>query len=70
MGGRRRGRRPRALVLYVPFLRRLFQFDTLHLIDLVICLVAGVGSISVVRGLEAVQALLPGTAVPAGPGGR
>ncbi len=29
------------LVLYVPFLRDLFGFSTLHLIDLVICLVAG-----------------------------
>jgi Ca2+-transporting ATPase len=33
------------LALYVPFLKTMFQFATLHLEDLVICLVAGVGSI-------------------------
>ncbi len=33
------------LVLYVPFLRSLFLFSTLHLIDIVICLAAGVFSI-------------------------
>lgn len=33
------------LVLYVPFLRNLFGFGMLHLIDLIICLIAGVFSI-------------------------
>ena len=33
------------LVLYVPFLRNLFRFSTLHLIDLSICLAAGLVSI-------------------------
>jgi Ca2+-transporting ATPase len=33
------------VVLYVPFLRDLFRFSTLHSIDLLICLVAGVFSV-------------------------
>jgi Ca2+-transporting ATPase len=33
------------LVLYVPFLRNLFRFSTLHFIDLSICLAAGLVSI-------------------------
>jgi Ca2+-transporting ATPase len=33
------------LVLYVPFLRGLFQFDYLHPIDIVLCLTAGILSI-------------------------
>ncbi len=33
------------LVLYVPFLRDLFDFSTLHLIDLEICLIAGIASV-------------------------
>ena len=33
------------VVLYVPFLRDLFRFSTLHNIDLLICLVAGVFSV-------------------------
>ncbi len=35
-----------ALVLYVPFLRELFQFSTLHADDLLLCLGAGVVSIT------------------------
>ena len=34
-----------AAVLYVPFLRDLFHFASLHLIDLAICLSAGAVSI-------------------------
>ncbi len=34
-----------SLALYVPFLRDLFHFSTLHVIDLAICLVAGIASI-------------------------
>jgi Ca2+-transporting ATPase len=33
------------LVLYVPFLRRLFHFSTLHPLDLAICLAGGFVSI-------------------------
>jgi P-type Ca2+ transporter type 2C len=40
------------LVLYVPFLRSLFLFSTLHLIDIVICLAAGVFSIIWFEGLK------------------
>ena len=35
-----------ALVIYVPFLRNLFHFAPLHLIDLAICLLAGAASIA------------------------
>jgi len=40
------------LVLYVPFLRSLFLFSALHLIDIVICLAAGVFSIIWFEGLK------------------
>lgn len=40
------------LVLYVPFLRSLFLFSALHLIDIVICLAAGVLSIIWFEGLK------------------
>lgn len=40
------------LALYVPFLRNLFHFATLHLIDLVICLAAGAVSIMWFEGLK------------------
>jgi P-type Ca2+ transporter type 2C len=40
------------LVLYVPFLRSLFLLSTLHLIDIVICLAAGVFSIIWFEGLK------------------
>ena len=40
------------LVLYVPFLRSLFLFSTLHLIDIVICLAAGVFSIIWFEGVK------------------
>ena len=43
------------LVLYVPFLCALFQFATLHLIDLVICLSAGVGSIMWFEALKLIN---------------
>lgn len=39
-------------VLYIPFLRALFHFDTLHPIDLVICLAAGIVSILWFEGLK------------------
>jgi P-type Ca2+ transporter type 2C len=35
-----------AMVLYVPFLRDLFRSSTLHPIDVVICLSAGLASIA------------------------
>jgi Ca2+-transporting ATPase len=40
------------LVLYVPFLRSLFLFSKLHLIDIVICLAAGLLSIIWFEGLK------------------
>lgn len=40
------------LVLYVPFLRTLFRFNFLHLIDLTICCVAGIVSILWFEGLK------------------
>jgi Ca2+-transporting ATPase len=40
------------LVLYVPFLRSLFLFSRLHIIDIVICLTAGVFSIIWFEGLK------------------
>ncbi len=40
------------LVLYVPFARNLFLFSTLHPLDLLICLAAGVVSILWVGGLQ------------------
>lgn len=33
------------LILYIPFLRKFFHFNTLHLVDFIICLIAGVISI-------------------------
>lgn len=41
-----------ALVLYVPFLRNLFQFAYLHFIDIAICLMAGIASILWFEGLK------------------
>jgi Ca2+-transporting ATPase len=43
------------LVLYIPFLRDLFHFATLHLNDLLICLSAGVFSILWFEGLKILQ---------------
>ncbi len=40
------------LVLYVPFLRSLFRFSTLHPLDLVICLSSGMVSILWFEGLK------------------
>ena len=42
-----------ALVLYVPFLRDLFHFSTLHADDLAICLTGGVLSILWFEGAKA-----------------
>jgi Ca2+-transporting ATPase len=39
-------------VLYFPFLRNMFHFSTLHFVDLVICLVAGVISILWFEGFK------------------
>jgi len=44
-----------ALVLYVPFLRVLFHFSTLHLLDIVFCAGAGAVSIAWFETLKAVQ---------------
>ncbi|MGA9098365.1 MAG: cation-translocating P-type ATPase [Methanotrichaceae archaeon] len=41
-----------ALVLYIPFLRNLFQFAYLHFIDIAICLMAGIASILWFEGLK------------------
>lgn len=43
------------LALYVPFLRDLFHFSTLHLDDLVLCLAAGSASILWFEGLKLVR---------------
>ena len=43
--GLRRGDRLSLPVLYVPFLRDLFHFSTLHPNDLLLCLAAGVVSV-------------------------
>jgi Ca2+-transporting ATPase len=43
-----------ALVLYIPFLRDLFHFARLHLIDLAICLTAGIFSILWFEGFKIV----------------
>jgi Ca2+-transporting ATPase len=42
-------------VLYIPFLCNLFRLTTLHFIDLVICLSAGVVSIMWFEGLKMVN---------------
>jgi P-type Ca2+ transporter type 2C len=34
-----------SLALYIPLLRDLFHFSTLHVIDLAICLVAGIAGV-------------------------
>jgi len=34
-----------SLILFIPYLRELFKFSTLHLIDIVTCLVAGIFSV-------------------------
>jgi Ca2+-transporting ATPase len=40
------------LVLYVPFLRDLFQFAYLHFVDLAICFMAGIASVLWFEGLK------------------
>ena len=40
------------LVLSVPSLRDLFRFSTLHLLDLIICFVVGIGSVAWFEGLR------------------
>jgi P-type Ca2+ transporter type 2C len=44
------------VVLYVPFLRQLFQFGPLHPVDLAVCLTAGVVSVAWFEVLKAVMA--------------
>ena len=44
------------LVLYVPFLRRLFGFGPLHLVDLAICIAAGLVSVAWFEALKAIMA--------------
>jgi len=44
-------------VLYIPFLRDLFSLSTLHLIDLIICLSAGVFSIIWFEALKIIKGL-------------
>ena len=65
------------LVLYVPFLRRLFHFANLHAIDLAICLAAGVVSILWFEALKLLggrrgfpspaRSQGPGAGTPSGP---
>jgi len=55
-------------VLYVPFLRNLFQFVTLHGLDLVVCLAAGVASILWFEGLKFIMGRRVAPADPPGPG--
>ena len=43
------------MVLYVPFMQRLFHFQMLHPLDLVICLLAGIMSVIWVEGLKLVR---------------
>jgi Ca2+-transporting ATPase len=43
------------MVLYVPFMQRLFHFQTLHAFDLVICLLAGIISVLWFEGLKLVR---------------
>src|SRR5262249_31194847 len=40
------------LILYVPYLTRLFQFDRLHLDDLLVCLASGIVSVLWFDGLK------------------
>jgi Ca2+-transporting ATPase len=44
-----------SMVLYIPFLRGLFHFSTLHVDDLIICLAAGVISILWFEGFKAMN---------------
>ena len=44
-----------ALVLYVPFLRELFRFSTLHPSDIALCLAGGAVSLAWFEGLKAFQ---------------
>jgi Ca2+-transporting ATPase len=41
-----------AVVIYVPFVRDLFGFASLHFIDLVICFMAGIASVLWFEGLK------------------
>jgi magnesium-transporting ATPase (P-type) len=41
-----------AIVLYVPFVKDLFRFSTLHFIDLAICLITGIISILCFEGFK------------------
>ncbi|MBW4586369.1 cation transporting ATPase C-terminal domain-containing protein [Aetokthonos hydrillicola Thurmond2011] len=43
------------MVLYVPFLRHLFRFSFLHLIDMIICLAAGVVCVLLFENLKIVS---------------
>ena len=43
------------MVLYVPFMQRLFHFQMLHPVDLVICLLAGIISVLWFEGLKFVR---------------
>lgn len=49
------------LVLYVPYLRKLFHFAPLSAQDLAICLVAGIVSIGWFEALKAIRGNRPGT---------
>ena len=53
------------LALYVPFLRELFHFSTLHFVDLLICLAAGSSSIMWFEGLKLFKRIW-GTGSPLG----
>jgi Ca2+-transporting ATPase len=44
-----------AAVLYIPFLRELFGFSYLHLLDIAICFMAGIASILWFEGLKMIN---------------
>jgi Ca2+-transporting ATPase len=44
-----------AAVLYIPFLRDLFGFAYLHLLDIAICFMAGITSILWFEGLKMIN---------------
>jgi Ca2+-transporting ATPase len=41
-----------AIVLYVPYVKDLFHFSTLHVIDVAICLISGIISILWFEGFK------------------
>jgi Ca2+-transporting ATPase len=48
-----------ALVIYVPFITELFGFTRLHLIDIVICFMAGIASVLWFEALKVINGREP-----------